>query len=62
MKTTLILVLLLFLLPLTTIADDNPTEDFFGGGGPMPTLMFLDLEDLNSAITSAGYPQLTQVF
>lgn len=32
-----------------------------GGGGPMPTLLFLDLEDLNGAITGAGYPQLDQV-
>ena len=27
----------------------------------MPTLLFLDLDDLNGAITAAGYPQIDQV-
>jgi hypothetical protein len=61
MKTTLTLVLLLCLIPLAAFADDAPSGLFVGGGGPMPTLMFLDLDDLNAAITSAGYPQINQV-
>lgn len=61
MKTTLILVLLLCLIPLVAFADDASAESFVGGVGPMPTLLFLDLDDLNGAITGAGYPQLSQV-
>ena len=61
MKITLLLVLLLALAPFATLADDLPSGLFIGGGGPMPTLLFLDLEDLNSAITNVGYPQINQV-
>jgi len=70
MKITLILILLLSIVPLAGLAEsaelgefaaDAPSGLFVGGGGPMPTLMFLDLDDLNAAITSAGYPQLNQV-
>jgi len=59
---------LLCLVPFTALAESADSAEaaesgdvFFGGGGPMPTLLFLDLEDLNSAITSSGYPQLSQV-
>jgi len=61
MKTTLILMLSLCVLTLAAFADEEPANQFGGGGGPMPTLLFLDLEDLNSAITVAGYPQIDQV-
>lgn len=67
MKTTLILMFLLCLIPFSGFADEEPVElgefadQYVGGGGPMPTLLFLDLEDLNSAITDAGYPQISQV-
>ena len=66
MKITLILILLLSLIPLVGLAESADSVEsadafFVGGGGPMPTLMFLDLDDLNAAITSAGYPQLNQV-
>ena len=73
MKTTLILMFLLCLVPFSGFADEEPTElgesaeleefedQYVGGGGPMPTLLFLDLEDLNSAIIDAGYPQISQV-
>jgi hypothetical protein len=61
MKTTFVLVLLLCLVPLTGFSDDSQSSGFFGGGGPMPTLLFLNLEDLNSAIIDVGYPQFNQV-
>lgn len=60
MKTALIL-LLLCLVPVLGFAGEKPAEAFFGGGGPMPTLLFLDLEDLNHVITGEGFPQLSQV-
>lgn len=61
MKTTLILILLLCMATFTGFANEDSSDTFFGGGGPMPTLLFLDLEDLNDAITDGDYPQLTQV-
>ena len=67
MKITLILVLSLCALTLASFADTESAElteslsQLVGGGGPMPTLMFLDLADLNAAITDAGYPQLNQI-
>lgn len=65
MKTTLVLVLLLSVLSLSGLAESADSENssglVIGGGGPMPTLMFLNLEDLNGAITVAGYPQIDQV-
>lgn len=67
MRTTLVLMLSLCVLTLAGLADSEPTElgvpdgKFVGGGGPMPTLLFLDLDDLNGAITAAGYPQIDQV-
>ncbi len=52
---------LLLLLPLCwpTVGQDEPTGE--GGGGPMPSLLFLQLDTLNSAITSAGYPRLSDL-
>jgi len=77
MKTTLILVLLLSLITIPGLAESADSADsadsatsadlagstglVIGGGGPMPTLMFLNLEDLNGSITVAGYPQINQV-
>ncbi len=61
MRTTLILIFSLCVLTLSAFADEEPIVNYGGGGGPMPTLLFLDLDDLNGAITSAGYPQIGQV-
>ena len=67
MKTTLVLMLSLCVLTLAGLADSEPpglgepNGEFVAGGGPMPTLLFLDLDDLNGAITDAGYPQIDQV-
>jgi hypothetical protein len=61
MKILSILVLSLFLVALAGFAESGQESQFVGGGGPMPTLLFLDLADLNGAITDAGYPQVTQV-
>jgi hypothetical protein len=61
MKIVLTTLLLFCLIPFVGLADDSSDELFVGGGGPMPTLLFLDLEDLNGAITDGGYPQLTEI-
>lgn len=61
MKTTLIVMLSLCVLTSVAFADTESGGQYGGGGGPMPTLLFLDLDDLNSAITDAGYPQINQV-
>jgi len=70
MKMTLILALSLCVLTLAVFGDDEPAEftepmestvRYGGGGGPMPSLLFLDLDDLNDAITDADYPQISQV-
>lgn len=39
--------------------DSNPI--YGGGGGPMPSLLFLDLTDLNTATAATGYPALKEV-
>lgn len=61
MKTTLILMFLLCLVPFAGLCESAGSTEYVGGGGPMPTLLFLDLEDLNGAITDADYPQISQV-
>ena len=61
MRTTLIVMLSLCVLTSAVFADEEPVVNYGGGGGPMPTLLFLDLDDLNGAITDAGYPQIGQV-
>ena len=63
MKTILWLVVAGCLLTVPALADDAslPSDIYIGGGGPTPTLLFLNLEDLNGAITDAGYPQIDQV-
>lgn len=61
MKTTLTVVFMLCCSALISFADDAVANQFGSGGGPMPTLLFLDLEDLNGTITEAGYPQINQV-
>jgi len=61
MRTTLIVVLSLCLLAIGASVANGSGNVFGGGTGPMPTLLFLDLEDLNCALTQAGYPQIGQV-
>jgi hypothetical protein len=61
MKRTTILLLLLCALAAVGLAETPPADLIIGGGGPMPTLLFLDLDDLNAAVTEAGYPQISQI-
>jgi hypothetical protein len=61
MKTSLIGVLVMVAaaaIGCTGVAQEGL---FVGGGGPMPMLLFLDLADLNAAISNSGYPQINQV-
>jgi len=58
MLTTLPVLLLLLAGPLC--AEDDPAA--LGGGGPTPSILFLRLEPLNSALAAAGYPRITEVF
>ena len=55
-----ITLLLVGTLGTLALADED-VGDWYGGGGPMPSLLFLDLEDLNAATASAGYPALREV-
>jgi len=61
MKTLGIVVSSLCLLSLAVLAEGPPTDKFVGGGGPMPSLLFLNLDDLNEAIVDGGYPQLSPI-
>ncbi|MBE0636649.1 hypothetical protein IH601_11690 [Candidatus Bipolaricaulota bacterium] len=67
MKTIMLLVLAGCLLTVPAFAESESTAletsdiAYVGGGGPIPTLLFLNLDDLNGAITDAGYPQINQV-
>lgn len=58
------LILGLLILGLTTtlgFAETDSNTAYGGGGGPMPSLLFLDLSDLNDATAAAGYPALKEV-
>jgi len=61
MRTILIVALSLCAVTTCAVAANGSGDTFGGGGGPMPTLVFLQLEDLNGALTRAGYPQVDQV-
>ncbi len=39
----------------------NGPESGVGGGGPMPSILFLDLGGLNAAVTAVGYPRISEV-
>jgi len=41
------------------VAADGPQDG--AGGGPMPSILFLDLGGLNDAVTAAGYPRVSEV-
>jgi len=53
--------LLVGMLGTLALADEDTGDSYGGGGGPMPSLLFLDLEDLNAVTASAGYPALREV-
>jgi len=49
------------LLMISCAVGANGPEGGTGGGGPMPSILFLDLGGLNAAITAAGYPRISEV-
>jgi hypothetical protein len=61
MKTTFVAIVVLCIASIPILAESASDMGFSAGGGPMPALLFLDLDDLNTAVTHAGYPQISQV-
>jgi len=43
------------------VSADGPYNGAGGGGGPTPSILFLDLGELNAAVTAAGYPRISEV-
>jgi len=48
------------ILAISCTTGANGPEDR-AGGGPMPSILFLDLGGLNAAVTAAGYPRISEV-
>ncbi len=49
------------LLAISCAAGANGPQDGVGGGGPMPSILFLNLGELNAVVTAAGYPRISEV-
>ncbi len=60
-RTLLLSACLLLFLGGLLVAETNEDAIGFGGGGPQPSLLFLDLGDLNQGLNAAGYPTLREV-
>jgi hypothetical protein len=43
------------------VGANGPQEEAGVGGGPMPSILFLDLGGLNAAVTGAGYPRISEL-
>ncbi len=50
-------ILVLSCVVVANAAQEEPS----GGGGPMPSILFLDLKGLNAVVTGAGYPHVNEV-
>ena len=57
----LILVVGMVLAISCAVGANGPQKEAGVGGGPMPSILFLDLGDLNAAVTAAGYPRISEV-
>jgi len=57
-RTSIAAILLVASFSLLATADGTTTV---GVVGPTPAILFLQLDTLNSAITTAGYPRITEV-
>jgi hypothetical protein len=56
----LILTIAMLLAVSCAVGADGPEVGVWGGG-PMPSVLFLDLGGLNAAVTAAGYPRISEV-
>ena len=56
-----ILAVVLVLTISCAVGADGPEDGTPGGGGPTPSILFLDLGDLNAVVTAAGYPRISEV-
>jgi len=61
MRASGLILTIAMLLAVSCAVAANGPEDGAGGGGPMPSILFLDLGELNAAITAAGYPRISEV-
>ncbi len=57
----LILAMAMLLAVSCAVGANGPHDGAGGGGGPMPSILFLDLSGLNAAVTAAGYPRISEV-
>jgi hypothetical protein len=56
-----ILAISMILAMSCTSGANGPQEEAGVGGGPVPSILFLDLGGLNAAVTAAGYPRISEV-
>ena len=61
MRASGLLLAIALILTIPCAVAANGPEDGAGGGGPMPSILFLDLGGLNAAVTAAGYPRISEV-
>jgi len=61
MRASGLILAIAILLAVSCAVGANGPEDGVWGGGPMPSILFLDLGGLNAAVTSAGYPRINEL-
>ena len=57
----LILAIATLLVVSCAVGADGSEDGTPGGGGPTPSILFLDFGGLNGAVTAAGYPRISEV-
>ena len=56
-----VLAVVLMLAILGAVGASEPQDEVAGGGGLMPSILFLDLGEVNAAVTAAGYPRINEL-
>lgn len=57
----LMLAIAMLMVASCAVGANGPQDEPGVGGGPMPSILFLDLGGLNAAVTAAGYPRISEV-